>query len=189
MKKLLNLMMLILVVSMLVPHVAFAQEADAGVAPAIVTPVVLPDGGIGLPPEFAAIDPSQNPFGFVTMLVSLIQAGRYGLFAAIAIFGLMALLRRFGKMIPENTVVGKFLSSRWGGWTLNLLLAGSLGFAGTLFAGVHLSLGVVLSILFGAVTFAFTAAGMHEGAKDLFGMFKKEPAPAKDEEKKDPPVP
>lgn len=140
----------------------------------------LPVHAAGTPaPTFAlaqAADPTitgvpsleQSPLQFAAVVVQLAQKGQWGAFAFVLLFGVVWAIRKFASKLPDGKVKETLLS-KWGGWTLNLVLALAAGVAGLLLVGGPVSLVPVLGVVMTAVTYAFAAAGAVEFQKDVLG--------------------
>lgn len=137
------------------PAPSFALAQAEAPAPA-QTPVIAP----GVPDLEAA------PLQFAGVVLQLAQQGKWGALAGLLVFALVWAVRRFAKVLPDGKVKETLLS-KWGGWTLNVLVAISAGFAGLLFLGAPVTALSVVGIVGGALTYALTAAGVVELTKDV----------------------
>lgn len=147
---------------LLVPLLAHAQDvpstpaAHAELGPVAAPPVALP---AGVPDLEAA------PLQFAGVLVQLGQQGRWGALAALAVFAVVFLARKFVGKLPGGKF-RDFMLSTWGGWLLNLLVAGAAAASGLALAGASFSLTTVLGVVGGALTYSLSAAGLVELQKD-----------------------
>lgn len=138
---------------------ALAQDLPA--APTVLGPVAEP--AVALPPGVPSVE--EAPLQFAGVLVQLAQQGKWGALAALAVFALVFVARKFVWRLPEGKF-RDFMLSTWGGWLLNLLVAGSAASAGLAMSGSPFSVASVLGVVGGALTYSLTAAGLVELQKD-----------------------
>lgn len=125
-----------------------------------------PDAGVALPALPAGV-PSldQAPVAFVALLVNLAQQGRWGLFAALAIFGATFVVRKVAAKFPTSKF-GEAILSKWGGWATNFVLSAAAGVSTMLVTGIPVNVASVATVLFSAVGYTLMAAGLREFQKD-----------------------
>lgn len=131
--------------------------------PALAQDIPAPASAPFVVPGVPSLD--DAPVQFAGLLLQLGQQGRWGALAALGVFALVFLARKFVSKLPPGKV-RDFALSTWGGWLLNLLVALSAGIAGMLLGGGALSAASVVGVVGGALTYSLAAAGLVELKKD-----------------------
>lgn len=109
--------------------------------------------------------PDDNVLAAVGVVVKLAQEGRWAPAVVLGLFLAVWAFRKFAlKLIPGD--VGAWLRGKWGGWLINFTLALLGGFGSAALAHMQMSVGSVVGIIMGAVTFTLGAAGFNELTKD-----------------------
>lgn len=116
------------------------------------------------PPDVAApvvvgVDLDAAPQALVPVVAGLVKDGRWGLLALVGLFAVVWAVRKFASKLPEGKVRDA-LTSRWGGWSLNVAMALAGGFASLLATGAPITAAGVVSVIGAAVSFALGAAGL-----------------------------
>lgn len=110
-------------------------------------------------PVVVGVDLDQAPLALVPVVASLVKDGRWGLLALVGLFAAVWAVRKFASKLHEGKVRDA-LTSRWGGWALNVAMALAGGFASLLATGAPITAVGVVSVLGAAVSFALGAAGL-----------------------------
>lgn len=161
-----SLALLIVLACFFAPFVAHSQDVPATplvvpAAPAELGPVAAPP--VALPAGVPDLE--SAPLQFAGVLVQLGQQGKWGSLAALLVFAVVFLARKFVGRLPEGKV-RDFMLSTWGGWLLNLLVAGAASAAGLALGGASFGLPTVLGVVGAALTYSLSAAGLVELQKD-----------------------
>jgi hypothetical protein len=114
----------------------------------------------------AAVDPEVA--AMADAVKGLIGAGKAGKWLLLVMFALklvIYLLRLLAKKLPPNAFTNA-LTSRWGGWALNLI-GSQLGAFGAAAATGTLTADTALALVFAGITTSLAAAGTRELVNDV----------------------